>query len=70
MKISNKQVIMLLEILRATLGISNLSTYDSKQRIDLYNQIVNQQDCDLVDLSNDGDVKASTVLPIRVLDRP
>lgn len=50
MKLSAKQATMLIEILRATLAIGNLSTYNSKTRQDLYNEIVNQQNNELIDL--------------------
>lgn len=50
MRLSNKQAFILVEILRATIKISNLSGYDSKTRLGLYNDIMNQQSSKLVDL--------------------
>ncbi len=49
MILSNKQAFMLVEILRATLNIANMSGYDNKTRLDLYKAISSQQSDKLVD---------------------
>lgn len=62
MRLSNKQAQMLVEILRATLSIGNLSTYNTSSRKKLYDNIINQQDNEIVELGNLSGIKEEGVL--------
>jgi len=51
MKVSEKQLMMLLDVLKDTLKISNtLGGYDLQTRLQLTNDLINQQSNDLKDL--------------------
>lgn len=52
MRLSNKQAFTLVEILRATLSLANLPGYTAKHRLDLYNEIQNQQNRVIVELGD------------------
>ena len=52
MRLSDRQACQLVEILRATLRISNLESYRSETRKKLYNEIINQQNGKIVELSD------------------
>ena len=50
MKITEKQLVILLEVLRASLRIVNFMPLDQKSRKEIYNEIVNQQSDELKDI--------------------
>ncbi len=52
MKISNKQLMMLLDIAKATLPIVGGVAYSQEVRLQLVNEIVNQQSTELKDIED------------------
>jgi len=50
MKITEKQLYVLLQTMRDSLKIYNGFTYTPEQRVDMYNTIINQMDEDLVEV--------------------
>ena len=58
MKISEKQLIMLMDILKDSLKISNvLGGYDLQTRLQLTNDLINQQSNDLKDVESETKTK-------------
>lgn len=56
MKVSEKQLIMLIDILKASLPIANpIGGYDRQVRLQLANDLINQQSNDLVDTTDNNE---------------
>lgn len=54
MKVSEKQLIMLMDVLKATLSIVKpIGGYDHQIRLQLANDLINQQSNDLVETNED-----------------
>jgi len=57
MKLSNKQALIMFEIVKGSLNIAdrtdmNIFSYSYQQRLELVNQIINQQSDELIELQN------------------